>query len=430
MESTRRRISLSTWILLGLLLGAVAGVGLNLAFAPELGAEKSETFAAIEGVADRLVRPFGDLFLRLLFMVVVPVVFCSLFLGVAGLGTVQRLGRLGGRTLLWFCGTGLLAAGTGTALVLLLAPGRRMDAAVAAQVQAQYVAAAQAKVEQSQAAKGWLQVLVDLVPTNVVGAAASNQGLLSLIVFALLLGAASIRVGPERTRALRELLEGVYALCLVILDWTMRLAPLGVACLIFHAAVTLGLPLMQLVGWYFATVMAGLLLLQFGVLPALAWGFAGVAPGRFLSACRGLFVTAFSTSSSNATVPATMRTAEDEFGVPPEVAGFVVPLGATMNMNGTALFLCVVVLFLAQVAGVALGPADYAVVLGMALLVAIGAAGVPGGSLPLLALVLAQVGVPPELLALILGVDRVVDMTRTVPNITGDLICSLWLARR
>lgn len=428
--SDDRLISLPTKILVGLVVGAGAGVTLNVFYAPELGAVASATFTQIEWAADKLVKPFGDLFLRLLFMVVVPIVFCSLFLGIAGLGSVQKLGRLGGGTLMWFFGTSLFAGAFGIALVTMIAPGRRMDQAVAEQVQQQYLSAAQAKVTQGEAAKGWLEMIVDIVPENVLGAASSNKGILGLICFALLLGAASIRLAPDRTRVLRELCEALYELCVKILEWTMRLAPLGVACLIFHASVRLGLPVMKLVGWYFATAMIGLAAYQFVVLPALAWIFAGIRPSRFFRGCRTLFMTGFSTSSSNATLPTTMRTATDEFGVPKEVAGFVMPLGATMNMNGTALFLPVVVLFLAQVSGTELGASDYAIVLGMTVLVAIGAAGVPGGSLPLLAVVLVQVGVPPELLALILGVDRIVDMTRTLPNVTSDLVCSLWLSRR
>jgi len=425
-----RLVTLSTKILLGLVIGAVVGVTLNVIYAPEFGAAKSETFTQIEWVADKLVKPFGTLFLRLLFMVVVPIVFCSLFLGVAGLSSVQKLGSLGARTLLWFFGSGLVAALTGIVLVTAIAPGERMDQSVAEQVKQEYMPAAQSKVSQGEEAKGWLEIIVDLVPENVIGAASSNKGLLSLIFFALLLGAASISMAPDRTRVLRELLESIYDLCIKVLQWTMRMAPLGVMCLIFHACVKLGLPVMKLVGWYFVTAMGWLIFYQLVVITGMAWVFGGVGPGRFLRGCRGLFVTAFSTSSSNATMPATMRTAQDEFGAPKEIAGFVMPLGATMNMNGTALFLCVVVLFLAQVSGVQLGISGHMVVIGMALLIAVAAAGVPGGSLPMIALVLARVGVPPELLALILGVDRIVDMTRTVPNITSDLVCSLWLARK
>jgi len=215
-----------------------------------------------------------------------------------------------------------------------------------------------------------------------------------------------------------------------VLSWVMELAPIGVACLIFHATALLGIDVMKLVGWYFVTAMGGLIFYQLVVITALAKIFVGLSPIRFYRGIRTLMVTAFSTSSSNATMPTTIRTAVDEFGAPKEIAGFVMPLGATMNMNGTALFEGVSVLFLAQVYGANLDISQQALVVGFSVLIAIGAAGVPGGSIPLLAIVLMQVGVPPEFLALILGVDRLVDMTRTMPNVCSDLVCSLWLSRR
>lgn len=432
MDSASRtgRMSLPTKILIGLLVGAAVGVALNLLHAPPLGGEKSATWRQIEWIADQLVKPFGDLFLSLLFMVVVPIVFSSLFLGVAGLGSVQKLGTLGGRTLLWFLGTTLLAVLLGIAAVHWFEPGRQVSAEVAEQIKAQYLGDAKARIAQGEQAKGWLQMIVDIVPRNVVGAAADNTKVLGLIFFALVLGAASIRMAPERTRVLRELSETVYELCVRILGWVMQLAPFGVACLIFHATAKLGIDVMKLVGFYFVVAMGGLVVFQLVVITALARVFGGVAPGRFYRGARTLIVTAFSTSSSNATLPTTIRTATDEFGVPKEIAGFVMPLGATMNMNGTALFEGVSVLFLAQVYGKHLGLGEQLLVVGMAVLTAIGAAGVPGGSIPLLAVVLATIGVPAEMLALILGVDRLVDMTRTIPNVTSDLTCSLWLARR
>lgn len=426
----KRGLSLPTRILLGLVVGASVGLTLNLLYAPELGGVKSSTYVEIEWYADKVVKPFGDLFLRLLFMVVVPIVFSSLFLGVAGLGSVQKLGSLGSRTLGWFLGTTAAAALLGLFLVRVFQPGKQVSPEVAAQVKAQYLGAAQERIAQAGQAKTGLEMLVDIVPTNVVAAAGDNKQVLGLIVFALLLGAAATRLAPERTRLLRDVLESIYELCVKVLGWAMQLAPIGVAALIFHATSKLGLPVMKLVGWYFVTAMGGLILFQVVVITALAKVFAGLSPGRFYSGCRTLLVTAFSTSSSNATMPTTIRTAVDEFGAPKDIAGFVMPLGATMNMNGTALFEGVSVLFLAQVAGVDLSLGQQALVLGMAVLTAIGAAGVPGGSLPLLAVVLTQVGVPAEMLALILGVDRLVDMTRTVPNVTSDLVCSLWLARR
>lgn len=428
--SSSRGLSLPTKILLGLLLGAAIGVTLNVMYAPPLGGEKTEAWKTLEGIADDVVKPVGELFLNLLFMVVVPIVFSSLFLGVAGLGSVQKLGSLGGRTLLWFLGTTVAAVLLGIFLVTVIAPGKAVSLEVREQIQQQYLGDAQARIQQGAQAKGWIQMLVDIVPRNVVGAAADNGKVLGLIFFALILGAAAIRVPAERTRALRELLEGVYELCTRVLGWVMQLAPYGVACLIFHATAKLGIDVMKLVGVYFLTAMGGLVFFQLVVITLLAKVFAGLSPGRFYRGIRTLVVTAFSTSSSNATMPTTIRTATDEFGVPKEIAGFVMPLGATMNMNGTALFEGVSILFLAQVYGHDLSFAQQAMVVGMAVLTAIGAAGVPGGSLPLLAVVLTQIQVPPELLALILGVDRLVDMTRTIPNVTSDLVCSLWLARR
>ncbi|MBL8730802.1 MAG: dicarboxylate/amino acid:cation symporter [Planctomycetes bacterium] len=429
-QPNARGLSLPTKILIGLVLGATVGVTLNLLYAPALGAVKPAAYVRVEWWADEIIRPLGNLFLSLLFMVVVPIVFSSLFLGVAGLGSVQKLGSLGSRTLLWFLGTTALATLIGIVLVRVIEPGKRVSAEVAAEIQRQYLGEAQARVAQSTQAKGWLEMIVDIVPRNVVGAAADNTKVLGLIFFALILGAAAMRLSPERTRLLRELLESLYELCVKVLNWVMELAPYGVACLIFHATAKLGLDVMKLVGWYFLTAMGGLVLYQVVVVTALAKVYAGLSPRRFYAGCRTLLVTAFSTSSSNATMPTTIRTAVDEFGAPKEIAGFVMPLGATMNMNGTAMFEGVSVLFLAQVYGKGLTFPEQVMVVGMAVLTAIGAAGVPGGSLPLLAVVLTQVGVPAELLALILGVDRLVDMTRTVPNVTSDLVCSLWLSRR
>lgn len=423
---SKGKLSLPTRILLGLVVGAAIGVTLNLTLAP--GSSSHEFFT---GVDANVAYPVGQLFLRLLFMVVVPVVFSSLFLGVAGLGSLQTLGRLGGRTLLWFLGTTLIAVVLGLTLVETIQPGRRLDKDAAQKVQQQYLGTAQTRIAQGKEAKAFtVDSIVEIVPTNVVEAAADNKKVLGLIFFALLLGAASTRLPPERTAVLREVLQTVYELCVKILGWVMELAPFGVAGLIFHATFTLGFDIMKLVLWYFGTAMVGLLIHQVVVITGLAWVFAGLRPGRFYRGVKTLMVTAFSTSSSNATLPTTIRTAVDEFGAAPEIAGFVMPLGATMNMNGTALFEGVSVLFLAQVAGVDLSIAQQLMVLGLTVLTAIGAAGVPGGSIPLLAIVLARVDVPPEYLALILGVDRLVDMTRTVPNVTSDLVCSLWLSRR
>jgi Na+/H+-dicarboxylate symporter len=269
-----------------------------------------------------------------------------------------------------------------------------------------------------------------MIPKNVVRAAATDSETLGVILFALLVGLAASRMPEVRTRTFLDVLKTLYEICVTILGYAMKLAPFGVAGLIFSVALKLGMPVLAALGSYLAVALSGLLLHLFVVLGALVAIFVGMSPVRFFARCRGLMITAFSTSSSNATLPTSLKTAIDEFGVPEPIAGFVLPLGATMNMNGTALFEGVAVLFLAQVAGVDLSLAQQIIVVALSVMTAIGAAGVPGGSLPLITIVLAQVGVEPGMLALILGVDRLVDMTRTVPNVLSDLVCSLWIAKK
>ena len=225
------------------------------------------------------------------------------------------------------------------------------------------------------------------------------------------------------------MLHGIGQAVVVMIEFAMRLAPYGVAGLIFAVTARFGFDVLQSLGLYVVAVLAALTFHQFAVIGLLARLLTGIRPGLFFRRARTLMVTAFSTSSSNATLPTTIRTAQEGFGVPREVAGFVLPLGATINMNGTALFEGMTVLFLAQAFGVDLDLGSQLVVVVMTVLTAIGTAGVPGGSIPLLAMVLVMVGVPGEGIALILGVDRLLDMARTVPNVTGDLLTSLVVTR-
>lgn len=426
-----RGLSLPTKILLGLLLGAALGIGLNLLWpAPAPGRAPSAAHVELAWWADNVARPAGDVFLRLLFMVVVPLVFSSLVLGIAGLGGMDNVGRVGGRTLLWFVGTTALAVCLGLFLVNLFEPGRSLSQETQQAVMAQFAGEAQQKIEQGKAGTGFsIHTFVNIIPRNIVASAGNEREALGVIFFALLIGLAVNQMPRDRTRAFRETLETLYEACVRILGLAMRLAPYGVFGLIFATTAKLGLDIIVSLLAYVGTAMAGLLFYQFVVLPILGLLFVGVRPLTLLRGLRALLVTAFSTSSSNATLPTTIRTAVEVFGVPRPIAGFVMPLGATMNMNGTALFEGVTVLFLAQVAGIDLSLGQQVIVVLMAVLTAIGAAGVPGGSLPLLTIVLAQVNVPPEMIALILGTDRIVDMTRTMPNVTSDLLCSMWLAR-
>jgi len=425
------RRSLATKILLGLVLGAAAGLACNLLLAPRPGEPSTEAYDTVVWLADAVMNPLGQVFLRMLFMVVVPLVLSSLILGVASVGDLGRVGRIGVRTLSWFVLSTALAVVLGLVLVNVFEPGKGMDPEVAKQLRAQFQQATSERVAQASAGTGFsLDTFVNIVPKNVVRAAVDDREVLGVIFFAIMVGIAVTQLARETTAPLLAVLEALYAVCVKILGYAMRLAPYGVFCLIFATSAKLGLPLLRTLAGFVAVALSGLLLHLFVVLGLAAKLLVGIGPVRFFARCKDLVVTAFSTSSSNATLPTTIKTATEEFGVPSAIAGFVLPLGATMNMNGTALFEGVSVLFLAQVYGADLSLGQQAFVIVLAVLTAIGTAGVPGGSLPLLAVVLVRFDVPPEYLGLILGVDRLLDMSRTMPNVTSDLLCAMWVARR
>jgi DAACS family dicarboxylate/amino acid:cation (Na+ or H+) symporter len=415
----RRKMALHTKILLALLLGATAGVASNLY------AGDSEQLA---WVTDNVAQPVGQIFLRLLFMVVVPLVFASVTMGVASLGDLRRIGRVGIKTLLIFLATTSLAVVVGLVLVNLVRPGESLDPAIRTALMAEYSSEAGEKVVLSEENRFGINTLVNIVPRNPV-AAAANGDMLGLIFFSLMFGIALTLIAKDTAAPVMRLLEGVNQAVMVIIGFAMRLAPLGVAGLIFSVTSKFGFDILKSLGLYVVTVLLALALHQFGVIAMIARFIAGINPRTFFSRARALMITAFSTSSSNATLPTTIRTAEENFGVPREIAGFVLPLGATMNMNGTAMFEGVTVLFLAQVFGVHLDLLTQVIVIVMCVITAIGVAGVPSGSIPLLVMVLGMVGVPGEGIALILGVDRILDMARTVPNVTGDLLTSLLVAK-
>lgn len=417
--SKRRRIPLHTKILLGLVIGAVAGILSNL---------YARDSSALAWVVDNVAQPIGQIFLRLLFMVVVPLVFASVTMGIASLGDLRRIGRVGVKTLLLFLATTAIAVCLGLLLVNLIQPGAALDPAIRTALMAEYSAQAGEKVVLSQENRFGINTLVNIVPRNPL-AAAANGDMLGLIFFSLMFGIALTMIPRDTAAPVMRVLEGVNQAVMVIIGFAMRLAPLGVAGLIFGVTAKFGFDILRSLALYVVTVLAALAIHQFGVIGLIARAVVGIKFRDFYSRCRALMITAFSTSSSNATLPTTIRTAEENFGVPREIAGFVLPLGATMNMNGTAMFEGVTVLFLAQVFAVHLDLITQVIVVVMSVVTAIGVAGVPSGSIPLLVMVLGMVGVPGEGIALILGVDRILDMARTVPNVTGDLLTSLIVTR-
>jgi DAACS family dicarboxylate/amino acid:cation (Na+ or H+) symporter len=415
----RSGVPLHTKILLGLVIGAVAGVTSNALWSgtPQL-----------EWIVNNVANPVGQIFLRMLFMVVIPLVFTTLALGVATLGDLRRLGRIGGKTLGFFVFTTAIAVTLGLLLVNAIRPGEGLDPAIRAGLLAQYSTQAAATVQAAETTGFGINTFVSIVPRNIVRAMADGE-MLGLIFFTLMFGIALTRLPAETAAPVLRVLEGIARAVIEIIGFAMKIAPYGVAGLIFAVTARFGLDVLRSLGMYVVMVLIGLAVHLFGVLPMLAKVLGGVAPLTFIRRCKYAMITAFSTSSSSATMPTTLRTAEEEFGVPREIAGFVVPLGATMNMNGTALFEGMTVLFLAQVFGIDLSLGMQLIVVVMAIITAIGAAGVPSGSIPLLVMVLMMVGVPGEAIALILGVDRLLDMARTVPNITADVLTCVVVAR-
>ncbi len=421
MATEPRRMARHTKIFLGLVVGAFAGVICNKFFS---GAP------ALALVQKYLSDPLGRIFLNMLIMVVVPLVFSSLALGVAQIGDLKQLGRIGARTGLYFFLVTAIAVCIGLALVNTIRPGDHLSAETKDRLLATYGQEASTLKGAADQTDFGIQTLVGIVPRNPFAAVARpNPDMLALIFVALMTGIALTMILRERAQPVLRLLEGVNDVAVAIINIAMKLAPYGVAALIFSVTSRFGFELLVALGWYVVTVLLGLALHLFGAFSLLIKFFARYSPLKFFKKVETVMLTAFSTSSSNATLPTTLTVSQENLGIPPKIAGFVIPLGATMNMNGTALFEGVTVLFLAQVFGVDLSFSAQLVVVLMSVLTAVGAAGVPSGSIPLLILVLQMVNVPPEGIALILGVDRILDMCRTVLNVTGDITAAAYIAR-
>jgi DAACS family dicarboxylate/amino acid:cation (Na+ or H+) symporter len=375
----------------------------------------------------------GTLFLRLLLMIVVPLVFTSLVVGVAGVGDIRRLGRVGLKTFAYTLILSAISVVIGLILANTVQPGRRLDAATAAGLEQRYGTEAaqrvQAAAKPERRDSPLMTVVKTLVPSNPVTAAASETpNMLHIMLFALVVGIAITLLPAETSAPLVRVFDSGYHVTAKIVDLVMKLAPYAVACLLFNNTARFGLDLLRVLGWFIATVLAGLALHQFGVYSLAVYLLARLSPLEFFRRIKTAMLTAFSTSSSNATLPTALRVSEENLGVPPQINSFVLTVGATMNQNGTALYEGVTVLFLAQLAGVDLSLGQQLMVLYMAILGGIGTAGVPSGSIPFIIVVLATVGVNPALIAVVLGVDRILDMCRTTLNVTGDLTAAAYVA--
>jgi DAACS family dicarboxylate/amino acid:cation (Na+ or H+) symporter len=402
-------------MLAGLAVGATLGIAGHLLLDD----------APVLDTAVRIAEPIGAVFLRLLFMLVVPLIVSALALGVAGLGDVRQLGRIGVRTLVYTIGVSTCSVLIGVALVNVVRPGD----GISDELRARLVARAHATpIAQPPKAAMGAEFFVNLVPANPIRAMADGD-MLAVMTFALFLGLGLVLTRTPSARRLEEGLQGLYDVTMRLLGIVIRMAPLGIACLVFSLTARLGFDVMRQLGAYVVVVLLGLAIQQFGVYSATVHWLGGMTPASFFRGVREAMLTAFSTSSSNATLPTALRVAEEDLRLPPHVARFVLTIGSTANQNGTALFEGVTVLFLAQFYGVALDLGQQLMVVAVCVLGGIGTAGVPGGSLPVIAMILGMIGVPVEGIGMILGVDRFLDMCRTTLNVTGDLAAAVVVAR-
>lgn len=420
----RRRMPLHVRILLGLVIGAALGSAARAV----LGSDSPRLIWLVNYVAE----PIGQLFLRSLLMTVVPLVVSSLIVGVAGIGDVRRLGRVGARTVVYCLIISIVSVILGITLANTVRPGTRLDPVTRDLLITQYGADAsrQAAAAGSPNETPTMAFVRTLVPSNPLESMArSTPDMIGLMFFSIVFGAALTLVSPESAAPVIALLDGVFKAVAKVIDIVMKVAPLGVACLLFTMTARFGFGFLVSLGWYVMTVLAGLSIHMFVVYPIALRLAAGVSPVDFFRRIRTVMLTAFSTSSSNATLPTALRVSEANLGVPREIGAFVLTVGATANQNGTALYEGVTVLFLAQLAGVDLSVAQQLTIVYLAILGSIGTAGVPAGSIPFVVAVLITVGIEPGLIAIIIGVDRLLDMCRTTLNVVGDLTAAVYVAR-
>ncbi len=404
-------------MLIGILVGAVLGLAAN-----ELVRRGIIDASAVGYVVDYAAYPIGQIFLRLLFMLAVPLIFSALVTGIAELDP-RALGRLGLKTLGYTALVSTVSVLIGLALVTLLRPGEG-DNKELIELAAE-LAKGRPPIE---AAKGTgITGIVSMIPTNPI-AAVANGDMLGLIVFSLAIGIGLAVVRTDNTKRLRETIAGLNEVTMHLIAAVMKIAPFGVAGLLFASFSTLGVDLLGKIAAYVGVVVLALLLHTFGTYSVILWAAAKRNPIKFFRDIRLAMATAFATSSSSATLPTTLRVADEELRLPRHVSRFVLTAGASMNQNGTALFEGVTVLFLAQVFGVELTLAQSAVVMLICILGGIGTAGIPGASLPVIAMMMAMYGIPAEGLALIFGVDRFLDMCRTTVNVAGDLVVAACVA--
>lgn len=405
------KLQLYTKILIGLIGGVIVGIIAN-----QLG---------ITSFFSVYIKPFGTAFIRLISMIVVPLVFASLFVGTASLNDIRKLGRIGGKTIGYYLCTTAVAITIGLILANIFQPGSGLSKATQEQLLANYSAEAQSKIDTALKKPGLAETIINIVPTNPIRSLAEGE-MLQIIFFALVLGIAVTLVPQNKGAPVIKFFDGINETMIKLIHLIMEFAPYGVFALIATIIGEFGLGILAPLLKYSIIVIAGLILhvmVTYSIALKLLTK-ARINLKRFYRGIRPAQLIAFSSSSSSATLPVTMECVENNIGVSKEISSFVLPLGATINMDGTALYQGVASVFIAQVFGMDLTLGQQTTIVLMATLASIGAAGVPGAGMITLTMVLKQIGIPLEGIALILGVDRILDMCRTVVNITGDATCA------
>jgi Na+/H+-dicarboxylate symporter len=401
-------------ILIGFVAGLVAGL-LAYTFARDA--------AWVDTVVTYVTGPIGRIFLNLLFMLVIPLLFSALVVGIAEMGEGRALKKIGLWTLAYTVVVSSIAVAISLAAVNLLEPGQGVDPAAARELLAQGGEGARNIIDASNQTKPGIEALIAIVPNNVVAAMSAND-VLAVMFFALFFGIGLLLVQTRRTEQLKDAIEGLFEVAMKLIGLVIQLAPIAIFCFMFNLSAQFGWDLLVKLAAFVGVVLLALGIQMFGVFPALLKFVAGKSPLAFFRETREASVMAFSTASSNATLPTALRVADAELKLPRKIARFVLTIGATANQNGTAMFEGVTVLFLAQFFNVDLTLGQQAFVMLVCILAGIGTAGVPGGSLPVIVIILGSVGVPPEGIGLILGVDRFLDMCRTTLNVVGDLVAA------
>ena len=408
MSSSDKKMSLTVKVLLGMALGIIVGLVINLS-----GLNAPGSFIN-EYIVNGLFHVVGKMFVNSLKMLVVPLVFFSLICGVCGIGDIRMLGRVGGKSFALYMMTTAIAIATAIVIAVTFGIGKGMNVETAAEFS-------------GKESPPLTQVFIDIIPKNPINAMA-NGDMLPIIFFSILLGISMLMLG-RKAKGFIAGAEVANEIMMKMVNIVMSVAPYAVFALIAKAVATLGLGLLASLAGYVGVLVGSLMFHLFITLMIVLKVFSGLSPTMFLKKIRNVQVFAFSTASSNATIPVTMRTVTERFGVNNSVASFTVPFGATINMDGTAIMQGVATVFIANVYNVELGMSGYLTVILMSVLASIGTAGVPGVGLIMLSMVFTQVGLPVEGIGLILGVDRLMDMIRTAVNVSGDATVSSIVAK-